>query len=69
MRGKNDFDRAPVRLNVGGEKDRGQDRRQHPIPGISSNGQILNYGGNPGLREAPRRKGLLNLKQHTPINH
>jgi hypothetical protein len=67
MRGRNTFERAPVRLQEG-DKEGGQDRRQQaPIHSlINSNGdgnrgQIANYGSNQGqreqLREAPRRKG------------
>lgn len=71
MRGRNGFDRAPVRLNVGAEKDGGQDRRQQaPIQPHSSNldgnrGQIAGFGPNPNqgmrepIREQPRRKGAL----------
>lgn len=61
MRGRNSFDRAPVRLNVGSEKETGQDRRPQlsHAPGINGNdvnrAQMANFG--PGLREQPRRKG------------
>jgi hypothetical protein len=61
MRGRNSFERAPVRLNVGSEKEAGQDRRPQlsHAPGINGNdvnrAQMANFG--PGLREQPRRKG------------
>ena len=63
MRGRNAFERAPVRLNVGADKEVGQDRRQgsvHPS-GINGNdvnrAQMASFGHNGGLREQPRRKG------------
>ena len=68
MRGRNTFERAPVRLNVGTESQAGQDRRQQaPIHAPISNndpnrGQIAQFGNpipNQGLREPPRRKGKL----------
>ena len=61
MRGRNSFERAPVRLNVGSEKEAGQERRPQlsHAPGINGNdvnrAQMANFG--PGLREQPRRKG------------
>ena len=70
MRGRNAFERAPVRLNVGADKEVVQDRRQgsgHPS-GINGNdvnrAQMASFGGhNGGLREQPRRKGgeIINL--------
>jgi hypothetical protein len=63
MRGRNAFERAPVRLNVGADKEVGQDRRQgsgHPS-GVNGNdvnrAQMANFGHNGGIREQPRRKG------------
>jgi hypothetical protein len=63
MRGRNAFERAPVRLNVGAEKEVEQERRQgsgHPT-GINGNdvnrAQMANFGHNGGIREQPRRKG------------
>ena len=67
MRGRNTFERAPVRLNVGAEKDGGQDRRQQPsYPANStpdrSRMPVANYGPSPVLREPPRRKGNMRAK-------
>lgn len=68
MRGRNTFERAPVRLNIGAEKDGGQDRRQQPSYPIQSNGdrsrgQVANFGSIPGQREPPRRKGYMKAKE------
>lgn len=63
MRGRNSFDRAPVRLTVGAEKDAGQDRRQPPGHALGINSTEMNRGQmanfNAGQREQPRRKGLI----------
>ena len=68
MRGRNTFERAPVRLNIGAEKDGGQDRRQqpsYPVNNVADRSRmpVANYGPSPVLREPPRRKGYMRAKR------